>query len=150
MSDNVQINANFINEPGRIVCDNGLVWTDGSGNLHTNSNTTNFSARSVSATTPDPANSTVVANNPAVQRFTPTAARTALDIAAGTVNGQVVTIVNEQTVVADTLSFSGAHILLDASSDAIIVKAASFQDFIWLTDLNSGAGLWVHQGPFAG
>lgn len=107
-------------------------------------------AATPSATSPDPAGSSTLASGSTLMRFTPTAARASLDIAAGSFNGQLLIIENNQTVVADTLSISGAHVLLDASSDAIIVKAASCEMFVWDLALNSGAGLWVHVGPFAG
>lgn len=78
------------------------------------------------------------------------AAITGLDLAAGTVNGQVVIIENSNTTVANTLSFSGAHIMLDASSDAIIVKAASATMFVWDAAPGAASALWVHVGPFGG
>lgn len=129
--------------------DNGSITTDGSGNITATSIASSVpAAGTVSATSPAPVSP--LATSSAVMRFTPTGAVTSLNLAAGTKNGQFVTIVNEQTVVADTMSISGANVLLDASSDAIVVKAASAEMFIWDLALNSGAGLWVHVGPFAG
>ena len=134
---------------GKISSDNGTFLTDGAGNITAASLTNNgaFNA-SVSATSPAPV--TPLASGSMVMRFTPTGAVVALDIAAGTKNGQIVIIENNTTVVTDTMTISGSHVLLDASSDGIVVKAASCEMFVFDLALNSGAGLWVHVGPFGG
>jgi len=89
-----------------------------------------------------------------VNRTAPSGAVTGAILAAGTKNGQVAIVTNESIVVANTITFSATLatglVLVDASADATVIKAASAAIFIWFSSLNSGNGAWVHVGPFAG
>lgn len=132
------INQSNISTPGNVTAGGNVAGNQFSGQ--------------VSTTAPTPSGSGTLSTSQLINRYTGSggAAITGLDLAAGTFPGQLAAILNEVATVADTLSISGAHVLLDASSDAIIVKAASAELFIWDPYLNSNAGLWVHVGGFAG
>jgi|SRR5581483_4507003 len=148
VSDGVNVRRLTVSETSSL--DAGNITTDGSGNITAVSITSSVpAAGTVSSTSPAP--SGTLATSSAVMRFTPTGATGSLNLALGTKNGQFVTIVNESTTVANTMTFpTGGNILVDASSDSIVVKAASAEMFVFDLALNSGAGLWVHVGPFAG
>ncbi len=95
-----------------------------------------------------------IATTSIINRTAPAGACTAAVLQAGTQNGQLAIVTNESTVVANTITFNTTvatgFVLTDATPDAIVIKAASAAIFIWLASLNSGAGAWVHVGPFAG
>lgn len=144
------ISTRLLTVSGTASLDNGNVTTDGAGNITAVSITSSVpAAGTVSGTSPAP--SGTLATSSALMRFTPTGAVGSLNLALGTKNGQFVTIENNSTVVANTMTFpTGGNILVDASSDSIVIKAASAEMFVFDLALNSGAGLWVHVGPFAG
>ncbi len=145
--------------------DNGNITSDGAGNTTVVGLTTSGlqallgtvlqlgSTPSASIPTPTGAAQTI-ATSYLVNRVAPSGACTGAILAAGTKNGQIAIVSNESTTVANTITFSTTLatglVLVDASSDATVVKAASVAIFVWFTSLNSSNGAWVHVAPFAG
>lgn len=89
-----------------------------------------------------------------INRTAPTGACTGAILAAGVVDGQLIIVTNESTVVANTITFATAIatglVLTDATPDAHVIKASSAAVFVWFASLNGGAGAWVRIGPFGG
>lgn len=140
----------FINQAtGGIYLDNGNITSDGQGNLSFLGAL--LTALQMSATgavaTPTGAAQTI-ATGTLVSRTAPSGACTNAILAAGTKNGQIVVVTNEQTVVANSITFNTAVatglVLTNATPTAVTIGAATAAIFMWLSSLNGGAGAWVH------
>lgn len=87
-------------------------------------------------------------------RTAPSGACTNAILAAGTVNGQLIIVTNENVAsTANTITFNStiatANVINDGTNPQVI-KCGTAKMFVWLTSLNSGNGAWVPLEPFAG
>lgn len=89
--------------------------------------------------------STTIATNKLVSRTSANgAAVTGMTLGAGTVNGQIVIVTNEDSTAADSITFGttvASNFVFGAAASTI--AGGSMAIFIWLTSLNSGNGAWV-------
>lgn len=110
----------------------------------------------LSATIPTPtgAAQTIATNTGIVSRTAPSGACTNAILQAGTQNGQIVIVTNENVAsTANTITFNttiATSFVANDGTNAEVIKCGTAKMFIWLSSLNSSNGAWVSCGPFAG
>jgi hypothetical protein len=129
--------------------DNGNISTDGLGNL-TFQNLITQGAKLVLSNQSAVVNltsTTTIATAKVISRTSANgAAVTAMTLAAGSVNGQVVIVTNEDNTAANSITFGttiATNLVFGATASTI--AGGSFAIFIWFASLNSGNGAWVRQ-----
>jgi hypothetical protein len=111
---------------------------------------------SVSPTIPTPTGSaqTIATNTGIISRTAPSGACTNAILQAGTVNGQIVIVTNENVAsTTNTITFNTtiatSNVINDGTNPQVI-KCGTAKAFIWLSSLNGGNGAWVSLAPFGG
>lgn len=104
--------------------------------------------------TPTGSAQTIVTNLGLISRTAPSGACTNAILQAGTFNGQLVIVTNENVAsTANTITFNATIATSFVANDGTnpqVIKCATAKMFIWLSSLNSGNGAWVALEPFAG
>jgi hypothetical protein len=104
--------------------------------------------------TPTGAAQTIATNTGIISRVAPSGACTAAIMQAGTVNGQLVIVTNENVasttnIITFSATIATANVINDGTNPQVI-KCGTAKAFIWLASLNAAAGAWVALAPFAG
>jgi hypothetical protein len=136
---------------GGIYLDNGLVQTDGQGNLALTGPKLSLSISSAAVVV---TSSTTISTAATISRTAPGGAVTGMILGAGTVNGQIVVVTNENVAsTANTITFNATIATSFVANDGTnpqVIKCGTCKAFVWIAALNSGNGAWVALEPFAG
>lgn len=104
-----------------------------------------FLAAANQSTVANLTSSTTIATSKLVVRTSANgAAVTGMTLGAGTVNGQIVIVTNEDSTAANSITFGttvASNFVFGATASTI--AGGSMAVFIWLSSLNSGNGAWV-------
>lgn len=142
-----------ITDGGTIISDNGLFSTDGAGNLtatsiiaainasggNINTGTLQLVTTTNTAQVLSNGNTITLPANTSVVRVNPGAAVTGIILPTGTINGQIIVVINIAAA-ADTVTFAAAATSHVADGVAAVITGPAMKVFVWDTT----EGFWYH------